>query len=215
MRTETPAYLTDRQRQVQDAVGDICAEFDAAYWREHDAAGEYPHEFVEALASEGWLGILVPEKYGGKGHSTEETVAMMYEIASSGAGFSGAQTIHAVIYNSAPLVKYGSDDLRENLLPGVASGDVWIQCFSLTEPEAGSDTTAMTTQAVRDGDEFVVDGEKLWISRINVSDYLVLAARTTPRTEVEKKTQGISLFLVDIERGREGDRSFSRRSTRP
>ncbi|MBP1986495.1 acyl-CoA dehydrogenase family protein [Halolamina salifodinae] len=194
---------TAQQQAVRDAVGEICAEFDDSYWREHDAAGEYPHEFVEALADEGWLGVLLPEEYGGKGLGTPEAVAMMYEIARQGAGFSGAQTVHAAIYNSAPILNYGSDELKDDLLPRVAEGDAWIQCFSLTEPEAGSDSTAMTTSAERDGDEYVIDGEKLWTSRIDVSDYLVLAARTTPKEEVEKRTEGVSLFLVDIERAHE------------
>ncbi|MFC6784759.1 acyl-CoA dehydrogenase family protein [Halobaculum halobium] len=197
--------LTDRQREVRDAVGDICDEFDAAYWREHDAEGQYPHEFVNALAEEGWLGVLLPEEYGGKGYGTEEAVAMMYTIARSGAGFSGAQTVHAAIYNSAPLVNYGGEELKADLLPRVASGDAWIQCFSLTEPKAGSESTAIETEAVRDGDEYVINGEKLWTSRIDVSDYLVLAARTTPREAVDKKTEGVSLFLVDIERGHDDD----------
>ncbi|WP_117595581.1 MULTISPECIES: acyl-CoA dehydrogenase family protein [Haloprofundus] len=193
--------LSPRQQAVREEIRSVCREFDDAYWRERDAEGEYPHEFVDALAEDGWLGILLPEEYGGKGYGTEETVAMMYEIARSGAGFSGAQTVHAAIYNSAPLVKYGSDELKEDLLPRVASGEAWIQCFSLTEPTAGSESTAMTTRAEREGDEYVVNGEKLWTSRIDVSDYLVLAARTTPYDEVEKKTKGVSLFLVDIERG--------------
>lgn len=202
MPRQTIIELTDTQRTVRDTIRNICAEFDDVYWREKDAAGEYPHEFVNALADDGWLGILIPEEYGGKGYGTEEAVTMMYEIAASGAGFGGAQTVHAAIYNSTPLVKYGSTELHEDLLPRVASGEAWIQCFSLTEPEAGSDSTAMITRAVRDGDEYVIDGEKLWTSRIDVSDYLVLAARTTPHGDVAKKTEGISLFLVDIERGR-------------
>ena len=115
--------LTDRQRAVRDAIGDICAGFDDAYWRKKDAAGEYPHGFVDALAEEGWLGTLIPEEYGGKGYGTEEAVAMMYEIAASGAGFGGAQTVHAAIYNSTPLVEYGSRELHEDLLPRVASGE--------------------------------------------------------------------------------------------
>jgi acyl-CoA dehydrogenase len=193
--------FTDNQQMIRNAIGDICAEFDDAYWREKDAAGEYPHDFVNALADEGWLGILIPKEYGGKGYGTEEAVVMMYEIAASGAGFGGAQTVHAAIYNSTPLVEYGSQPLHEELLPQVASGEAWIQCFSLTEPDAGSDSTAMTTRAVRDEDEYVINGEKLWTSRIDVSDYLVLAARTTSREGVSKKTEGISLFLVDIERG--------------
>ena len=193
--------LSSTQQTVREQVGTVCHEFDDTYWRERDAMEEYPHDFVNALAEDGWLGILLPEEYGGKGFGTEETVAMMYEIARSGAGFSGAQTIHAAIYNSAPLVKYANEEIKETLLPQVASGDTWIQCFSLTEPEAGSESTAMSTRAERDGDEYIVNGEKLWTSRIDVSDYLVLAARTTPADEVEKKTQGVSLFLVDIKRG--------------
>ena len=193
--------LTDSQRRVRSAIRDLCSEFDADYWREKDAEGEYPHGFVETLADEGWLGVLVPEEYDGKGLGTEEAVVMMGEIAASGAGFSGAQTVHAAIYNSTPLVSYGSEELKAELLPQVASGEAWIQCFSLTEPEAGSEATAITTRAERDGDEYVINGRKMWTSRIDVSDYLVLAARTTPREEIDRKTEGISLFLVDIERG--------------
>ncbi|HET7325017.1 MAG TPA: acyl-CoA dehydrogenase family protein [Halococcus sp.] len=202
MQRQDTITLTDDQRDVRDAISDICTEFDDGYWREKDAAGEYPDEFVNALADDGWLGILIPAEYGGKGYGTEEAVVMMYEIAASGAGFGGAQTVHAAIYNSTPLVKYASEQLKETLLPRVASGEAWIQCFSLTEPEAGSDSTAMTTRAVREGEEYRINGEKLWTSRIDVSDYLVLAARTTPREAVAKKTEGVSLFLVDIERGR-------------
>ncbi|XVH30247.1 acyl-CoA dehydrogenase family protein [Haloferacaceae archaeon DSL9] len=200
-RGHVDVRLTDDQRRVRAEIRDLCADFDEAYWREKDAAGAYPHDFVEALADDGWLGTLIPTEYGGKGYGTEETVVMMHTIAASGAGFSGAQTVHAAIYNSSPLVSYAGEDMKEDLLPRVASGDAWIQCFSLTEPEVGSDSTAMTTEAVRTGDEYVVNGEKLWTSRIDVSNYLVLAARTTPRDEVETKTEGVSLFLVDIAAG--------------
>jgi acyl-CoA dehydrogenase len=203
--SERAIDLSDHQRRVREEIGSICDGFDREYWREHDAAGEYPHAFVEALADEGWLGVLVPETYGGKGLDTPEAVAMMETIAASGAGFSGAQTIHAAVYNSSPLVKYGSDEMKEELLPRVASGDAWIQCFSLTEPKAGSESTAIETRAKRDGSEYVIDGEKLWTSRIDVSDYAVVAARTTPREEVERKTEGISLFLVDLEEAFDAD----------
>ncbi|WP_336365109.1 acyl-CoA dehydrogenase family protein [Halalkalicoccus salilacus] len=193
--------FSQRQRSVQQSVGEICSEFDDEYWRKKDADEEYPHDFVETLASEGWLGALLPERYGGKGYGTEEAVAMMYEIAASGAGFSGAQAVHAAIYNSKPILNYGTSEMHDKLLPRVANGEAWIQCFSLTEPDAGSDSTAMTTHATQEGDEYIINGTKLWTSRIDVSDYLVLAARTTPSEEVQKKTHGISLFLVDIERG--------------
>ena len=193
--------LSPAQQRVQSAIRECCAEFDEKYWRERDRESEYPHKFVKTLAEEGWLGILIPEEYDGKGYGTEEAVVMMHEIAASGAGFSGAQTIHAAVYNSAPLVRYASEEMKNDLLPRVANGEAWIQCFSLTEPKAGSDSTAMTTEAVQDGEEYVINGEKLWTSRLDVSDYLILAARTTSREEVEKKTQGISLFLVDIASG--------------
>ena len=196
---EEDPLLTQRQRRVKREIHTICDEFDRAYWRERDREGEYPHAFVERLGEEGWLGVLVPEEYGGKGMDTPETVAMMEAIAASGAGFSGAQTVHAAVYNSAPLVGYGSESMKRDLLPRVADGDAWIQCFGLTEADAGSESTAISTRARRDGDEYVIDGEKLWTSRIDVSDYMVLVARTTPRQEVEKKTRGISMFLVDIE----------------
>ncbi len=202
LMSEEDTLLTQRQRRVKREVGSICDEFDAGYWREHDRKGEYPHSFVERLAEEGWLGVLVPEEYGGKGLDTPETVAMMEAVAASGAGFSAAQTVHAAVYNSTPLVAYGSESMKEDLLPRVADGDAWIQCFGLTEPGAGSESTAITTRARREGDEYVIDGEKLWTSRIDVSDYMVLVARTTPREEVEKKTRGVSMFLVDVEAAR-------------
>ncbi|MFC4360489.1 acyl-CoA dehydrogenase family protein [Halobium salinum] len=197
------AGMSSEQSAVQAEVLELCEPFDRAYWRDLDREGTYPHEFVDTLGRAGWLGVLLPEEYGGKGLGTPEAVAMMEAVARSGAGFSGAQAVHAAIYNSAPLVNYGSEEMKSELLPAVAAGDAWIQCFSLTEPGAGSESTAITTEAVRDGDEYVVNGEKVWTSRLDVSDYLVLVARTTPREAVEKKTQGVSLFLVDIERGRE------------
>ncbi len=191
--------LTDQQQLVRDAIRDICADFDAAYWREKDAAGEYPQEFVNALAEGGWFGALLPEEYGGAGMGTDEVVVMLEEIAASGGGFSAAQAVHGAIYNSVPLVKYGSDELKEDLLPAVARGETSIQAFGLTEPNAGSDSTSIQTSATRDGDEYVVNGQKIWISRVDASDYLVLMARTTPREEVEKRTRGLSMLLVDLE----------------
>ncbi|WP_254546756.1 acyl-CoA dehydrogenase family protein [Halomarina pelagica] len=191
--------LSDEQRLVRRSVREICESFDRAYWRERDASGEYPREFVDALAENGWLGALVPEEYGGAGMGTSEVVVMMDEIAAGGGGFSAAQAVHGGIYNSVPLVKYGSDEMKEALLPKVAAGEASIQAFGLTEPNAGSDSTSIETAAERDGDEWVVNGQKIWTSRVDVSDYLVLVARTTPKDDVEKKTRGISMFLVDLE----------------
>lgn len=205
MVTRDTIQLTDQQRLVRDSVRDICGDFDAEYWRTKDKRGEYPHEFVDSLAEHGWFGALIPDKYDGAGMTTEEVVVMMEEIAASGGGFSAAQAIHGAIYNSVPLVKYGSEELKAELLPKVARGEVSIQSFGLTEPNAGSDSTAIDTHAERDGDEFVIDGQKIWISRVDASDYIVLMARTTPRDEVEERTRGISMFLVDLEEAYEQD----------
>ncbi|MGB9985442.1 acyl-CoA dehydrogenase family protein [Salarchaeum japonicum] len=191
--------LTDQQRLVRDSIRDICGDFDQSYWRQQDKQGEYPHEFADELADGGWFGALLPEAYGGAGMGTEEVVVMMEEIAASGGGFSAAQAVHGAIYNSVPLVKYGSEEMKEDLLPRVADGDTSIQAFGLTEPNAGSDSTSIETRAVREGDEYVVNGQKIWISRVDASDYLVLMARTTPKSEVQKRTRGLTMFLVNLE----------------
>ena len=214
--------LTEQQSLVRRSVRDLCAEFGDEYWRERDRTGTYPQEFVDRLADDGWLGMLIPEEYGGVGMSTSEAVVMMEEIAASGGGFAAPQSIHGGIYNSVPIVKYASEEIKEELLPKVAAGEKTIQAFGLTEPNAGSDSTAMTTSAEReaqgasegetenrseqsgtaaerDGGDYVINGEKVWISRVENSDYLVLMARTTPREEVDKRTRGISMFLVDLE----------------
>ncbi|MGQ3328461.1 MULTISPECIES: acyl-CoA dehydrogenase family protein [Halorubrum] len=191
--------LTERQALVRRSIRDLCSEFDDEYWRERDRTATYPQEFVDRLAADGWLGMLIPEEYGGVGMSTSEAVVMMEEIAASGGGFAAPQSIHGGIYNSVPIVKYADEELKEELLPKVAAGEETIQAFGLTEPNAGSDSTAMETRAEREGDEYVINGEKVWISRVEDSDYLVLMARTTPREEVDKRTRGISMILVDLE----------------
>ena len=197
--------LTEEQRLVRDSIRDLCADFDPEYWREKDRLGEYPHEFVDALSEHGWLGMLIPEAYGGAGMGTTEAVVMMEEIAASGGGFAGPQSIHGGIYNSVPLVKYADEELKSELLPNVARGEESIQSFGLTEPNAGSNSTAIETFAERDGDEYVINGQKIWISRVDASDYVLLMARTTPLSEVEKRTRGISMFLVELEDAYEQD----------
>jgi len=206
--------LSERQALVRRSIRDLCSEFDDEYWRERDRTATYPQEFVDRLATDGWLGMLIPEEYGGVGMSTSEAVVMMEEIAASGGGFAAPQSIHGGIYNSVPIVTYADEELKAELLPEVAAGEETIQAFGLTEPNAGSDSTAMTTRAEREprgdadpsataadreGDEYVINGEKVWISRVEDSDYLLLMARTTPREEVDKRTRGISMILVDLE----------------
>ncbi|WP_458191053.1 acyl-CoA dehydrogenase family protein [Haladaptatus sp. NG-WS-4] len=195
--------LSAEQRMVQDAIRDICDDFDADYWRQKDEQEEYPHEFVDTLAENGWLGALIPEEYGGAGMSTAEVVVIMEEVAANGGGFSGAQAIHGAIYNTPAIVNYGSKEMKEELLPKMAAGDISIQSMGLTEPNAGSDSTSIETVAERDDDEYVINGQKIWISRVDATDFLILIARTTPRDEVEKRTQGISMFLIDLEDARE------------
>lgn len=190
--------LSEEQRLVRKSMRDILETYDRAYWRDRARTGEYPSDFVETLGDHGWLGALIPEEYGGADMGTSEVVVMMEEIAAQGGGFAGAQAIHGGIYNSVPIVKYGSEQLKSELLPAVAAGETAIQAFGLTEPNAGSDSTAIETRAEREGDEWVINGQKIWTSRVEASDYLVLVARTTPKDEVEKNTRGISMFLVDL-----------------
>ena len=191
--------LNENQRLVRNSIRNVCEDFDAEYWRSCADAGDYPHEFVGELADRGWMGILIPEEYGGAGMGTTETVVMMEEIAGCGGGFSAAQAIHGGIYNSVSLVKYGSDGMKERLLPEIAAGETSIQAFCLTEPNTGSDSTSMSTRAEPDGDGWMINGQKIWTSRLDVADYAVVLARTTPKSEVEKRTRGVSMFLVDVE----------------
>lgn len=201
MTTERDQHvqLNENQRLVRNSIRNVCEDFDAEYWRSCADTGDYPHEFVSELADRGWMGILIPEEYGGAGMGTTETVVMMEEIAGRGGGFSAAQAIHGGIYNSVSLVKYGSDGMKERLLPEIASGETSIQAFCLTEPNTGSDSTSMSTRAEPDGDGWIINGQKIWTSRLDVADYAVVLARTTPKSEVEKRTRGVSMFLVDVE----------------
>jgi len=199
-----PVELTAEQATVREEIRELCSAFGHEYWRECDRDGNYPQAFVDRLADAGWLGVTLPETYGGKGLGTEAAVAMFEEIARSGAGFGGAQTVHAAVYTAAPIVRHGSESLKEWLLPGVASGEVALQTFALTEPGAGSESTAIETRAERDRDVYRITGEKHWISRIDASDFMVLVARTTSRDEVERKTDGITLFLVDLSEALDG-----------
>jgi acyl-CoA dehydrogenase len=191
--------LSAQQRLVRDSVREICEGYDDEYWRERDREESYPTRFVEELGEHGWFGILLPEEYGGAGMGTPETVVMMEEISRAGGGFTASQAIHGGIYNSVPIVRYGSEELKREVLPAVARGESAIQAFGLTEPNAGSNSTAIETFAERDGDEYVIDGQKIWTSRVDASDYILLVARTTPLDDVEKRTRGISMFLVDID----------------
>jgi acyl-CoA dehydrogenase len=177
------------------AVRDLCAQFPSKYWQEIEERVGYPEAFVKALAEAGWLGALIPEQYGGGGLGVSEASVILEEINRSGAN-SGA--CHAQMYVMGTLLRHGSDAQKEKYLPAVASGQLRLQSFAVTEPTTGTDTTKTKTFAVRKGDCYIVNGQKTWISRMQHSDLMLLLARTTPLAEVKKKTEGLSIFLVDF-----------------
>ncbi|WP_323767056.1 acyl-CoA dehydrogenase family protein [Marinovum sp.] len=191
-------------REIRDGVQALCAQFPAAYHRKVDAERGYPEAFVAALTAEGWMGALIPEDYGGSGLGLAEASVIMEEINRAG-GNSGA--CHGQMYNMTTLVRHGSEAQRRRFLPQIASGALRLQSMGVTEPTTGTDTTKIKTTAVKRGDRYVVNGQKVWISRVQHSDYMILLARTTPLSEVTKKSEGLSIFLVDIraamERGME------------
>ncbi len=186
---------TADERLLRDSVGAICAQFADDYWRQADAAREYPSEFVDALTAAGWLAMLVPEEHGGAGLGISEAAIVLEEINRSG-GNSAA--CHAQMYILAALVRHGTDEQRRRYLPEIAAGRLRLQAFGVTEPSAGSETTRIQTFARRVGNHYVVNGQKIWASRAAHSDLMLLLARTTPYEELTDKTRGLSLFIVDL-----------------
>jgi acyl-CoA dehydrogenase len=197
--------FTEEQRLIQSEIQKICSDFGSEYWRERDRNAEYPMDFVQTLGEHGWLGTVIPEEYGGAGLDTLEASIILEEIAASGAGFNGAMACHGAMFIPRSILNYGSEPMKEEILPKLASGEELMQCFGLTEPNAGYESTAITTRAEREGDRYVINGQKTWCSRLHASDWMVLVARTTPMDEVEEKTDGLSLFLVDIEDAKSQD----------
>jgi acyl-CoA dehydrogenase len=182
-------------REYREAVRDLCARFGSDYWQRLDEHATYPEEFVQALTAAGWLAALIPEDYGGGGLGVTEASVILEEINRSGAN-SGA--CHAQMYIMGALLRHGSDEQKRTYLPELAAGRLRLQSFAVTEPTTGTDTTKTRTTAVRKGDRYVVNGQKVWISRMQHSDLMLLLARTTPLPEVKKKTDGLSIFLVDL-----------------
>jgi acyl-CoA dehydrogenase len=191
--------LTDDQQALVQALEDLCGKFPDDYWLERDRDGKFPHDFHQALAQAGWLGIAMPEEYRGSGLGMREAALMMHTIARSGAGFSGASAVHMNIFGLNPVVVFGTDEQRRRALPPLIQGKEKA-CFAVTEPDAGLDTTKLGTRAVKHGDHYVVHGRKLWISTAQVADKMLLLARTTPLNEVSKPTQGLSLFYTNVDR---------------
>jgi len=181
--------------EYRRAVRELCAKFGSEYWQSVDERAEYPEAFVEALTTAGWLAALIPEEYGGGGLSVTEASVILEEINRSGAN-SGA--CHAQMYIMGALLRHGSDAQKRRYLPEIAAGRLRLQSFAVTEPTTGTDTTKTRTTAVRRGDTYVVNGQKVWTSRMQHSDLMLLLARTTPLPDVKKKTEGLSIFLVDL-----------------
>ena len=181
--------------EVRDAVARLCADFPGEYWREKDRDKAYPAEFVQALTDAGYLSVLIPEQYGGADMDLGAACAVLEEIQRSGAN-GGA--CHAQMYIMGTLLRHGNDEQKMKYLPDIASGALRLQAFGVTEPSSGTDTTRIKTKAIRDDDHYVVSGQKVFISRVEHSDLLLLLVRTTPRDQVEKPTQGMSVLLVDL-----------------
>ena len=188
------AYDLDHP-EIREGVARLCEDFPGAYWRDKDRAQDYPTEFVAALTEGGYLSALIPEEYGGLGLPLSAGAAILEEIHRAGCN---AAACHAQMYTMGTVLRHGSDDQKRKYLPGIASGELRLQAFGVTEPTSGTDTTALRTTARREGDRYVVNGQKIWTSRAEHSDLMVLLARTTPRDQVTRKTEGLSVFLVDM-----------------
>jgi acyl-CoA dehydrogenase len=191
--------LTLAQQEIREAILKICSRFGDDYWLERDREGGFPHDFHQALAEAGWLGIAMPEAYGGSGLGITEAAIMMQAIAESGAGMSGASAVHMNIFGLHPVVMFGTDDQKQRFLPPLIAGKEKA-CFAVTEPNTGLDTTRLKTRAVRHGNGYAVHGQKVWISTAQVAERVLLLARTTPQEEVKKRTEGLSLFYTAFDR---------------
>src|SRR5690349_2200357 len=183
------------QQQIREAIQRVCAPFDADYWLRKDRDGGFPHDFHKALAADGWLGIAMPEEYGGAGLGITEAALMMQTIAASGAAMSGASAVHMNIFGLNPVVVFGADAQKRRWLPPLIRGEEKA-CFAVTEPNVGLDTTRLKTRAVRDGGHYVLSGQKVWISTAQIADRMLILARTTPLEECPKPTSGLSLFYT-------------------
>jgi acyl-CoA dehydrogenase len=193
--------MTDEQLSIRSAVEQICTRFPDEYWLEKDRNGGFPHDFHKAFADAGWLGIAMPEEYGGAGMGITEAAIIVEAIARCGPGLSGASAVHFNIFGLHPVVVYGTPEQKARWLPNMISG-AHKACFAVTEPNTGLNTLKLKTMAVRKGDRYVVNGQKVWISTAQVANKILLLARTTPADQVEKPTRGLSLFFTDFDRSK-------------
>jgi acyl-CoA dehydrogenase len=190
---------TDEQRLIRESVTRLCAEFDDNYWERHDREEKFPEEFYRAMADAGWIGIAIPEQYGGAGKGIQEAAIVLEQVAASGAAMNGATSLHLSIFGMHPVVKHGSAEMREKYLPAVARGDLHV-AFGVTEPNAGSDTTSIETVARLDGDRYLVKGRKIWTTKALESERVLLLVRTTPKDQVQRRTDGMTLLLAELQR---------------
>jgi acyl-CoA dehydrogenase len=197
------SIFTDTQLEVHDSIKKICGQFPDQYWAQHDESGEYPHELHASLSKDGWIGIALPEQLGGAGLGISEATMMLQTISQSGAGMNGAQSIHANVYATQPVAKFGTEEQRERMLRGLIRGEHRV-CFGVTEPNTGLDTLKLSTQAKRDGNSYLISGQKIWTSSAQVATKMVLLARTTPLEEVQKPSEGLSLFFIDFDKNEPG-----------
>jgi len=191
--------LTDDQRAIKDQIEKICAKFDDDYWLARDDDGKYPDDFVAEIVAGGWLGIALPEEYGGAGLGVTETALMMQTIAKSGGGFAAASSFHINLFGPQPIAVFGTDEQKSRMLPPLIEGRDRT-CFGVTEPNAGLDTGAIETRAERRGSGYVINGQKIWTSTAQRANKILLLARTTPKDQVKRSTDGLSLFYTDLDR---------------
>jgi len=193
--------LSGDQLAIRAAIEKVCAPFDDDFWLARDREGDFPHEFHQAMARDGWLGICMPEEYGGAGLGITEAAVMMQAIAQSGGGQSAASSVHMNIFGLNPVVVFGTEEQKRRMLPPLIRGEQKA-CFAVTEPDAGLNTTRIKTKAVREGDGYVISGQKVWISTAQVAEKMLILARTSPLEGAKKATQGMSLFYTDLDRSK-------------
>ncbi|NGY04067.1 acyl-CoA dehydrogenase family protein [Solimonas terrae] len=193
--------LTEDQQNIRDAVLKHCSQFSAEYWLEKDREGTFPQDFFDSMAEAGWIGIAMPTEYGGSGLGITEAAVMMQAVAESGAGMTGASTIHLPVFGLQPVNLFGTEEQKQTFLPPIVAGEDKV-CFAVTEPNAGLNTTELKTRADRVPGGFKVNGEKIWISTAQVANKMLLLARTTPLDQVKRKTDGLTLFYTDLDRSK-------------
>jgi len=191
--------LSEEQLLIRESVVKLCADFPDDYWSKKDTKHEFPWDFYEAMAEAGWLGIAIPEAYGGSGRGITEASLVLEEVAASGAAMNGATSLHLSIFGMHPVVKYGSEEMKQKYLPRVAKGDLHV-AFGVTEPDAGTDTTSITTSARLEGDNYLVKGRKVWTTKALQSEKVLLLVRTTDKEATESRTGGMTLLLADLQR---------------